>query len=98
MAYQPNAQDALRAYVAAAAHLYGLPLSAVDYPGLANVNAAEWNEFILSDGSGRDLPHSLIAICTYLEDDNLWVVQLWTGASVEVLNTGGEFVVVEEQG
>jgi hypothetical protein len=25
-------------------------------------------------------------------------VQLWTGASVEVLNTGGEFVVVEEQG
>jgi hypothetical protein len=98
MAYQSNAHDALRAYVAAAAHLYGLPLNAVDYPGLANVNATELGEFILLDSSGRDLPHSRIAICYYFEDDNLWVVQLWTGASVEVLNTGGEFVVVEEHG
>jgi hypothetical protein len=95
MAYQPNAQDALRAYVAAAAHLYGVPLSAVDYPGLANIDATEWGEFILSDGSGRELPDGLIAICTYLYDDNLWAVQLWTGEALGVLDTGTEFVVVE---
>jgi hypothetical protein len=96
MAYQPNAQDALRAYVAAAAHLYGVPLSAIDPPALANVDVTEWEEFIISDSSGRDLPHSLIAICTYLYADNLWAVQLWTGEALGVLNTGNEFVVVEE--
>jgi hypothetical protein len=95
MAYHPNAQHALCAYMTVAAHLGDVPLSAIDTLGLANVTPTEWNEFIISYGSGGDPFDSLIAVCTYIKDDAIWGVQLPTGEALGVADTGSGFVVVE---
>jgi hypothetical protein len=96
MAYQPNAQHALCAYMTAAAHLGNVPLSAIDTLGLANVTATEWNEFIISNNSSGDPFDSLIAVCTYIKDDDIWAVQLPTGEALGVVDRGSGFVVAEE--
>ena len=96
MKYCPNATDALCAYYATVVHMHGVPLSAIGLPGLANIDATEWGDFIISDDVGGNTSDNLIAICTYLEDDKLWAVQLRTGKALGVSDTGCGFVVVEE--
>ena len=81
--YQPTEQDAIRAYMVAAAHHYNLPIEALDHSELWRAIQSGKKKGVLSFGiinpndSGLNeqaLPP--VAICTYQFDNTQWKVTL----------------------
>ncbi len=96
MRYFPNQTDALGAYLATVVHLHGVPSNASELPGPGNVYITRWGSFEICAGSRHSVSCSLLALCAYIESDNMWAVQLQFDRALGVRNIDGKFVVVEE--
>jgi hypothetical protein len=89
MRYFPKQTDALGAYLATRVHLHGAPSRISELPGPENVYITRWGSFEICDSH-------LLALCAYIEIDNMWAVQLQSERALGVRNIDGKFVVVEE--
>ncbi len=84
MTHQPNAQDAIGAYMTAAEWLYdGQPLQ----PSVSGVEETEPGAFSIPGES---------AVCTYNEDAQEWVVTFPDDQIVKLRDVDGELAVVTE--
>jgi len=96
MIHQPNAQDAIGAYMMAAEWLYdGQPMQ----PSVYGVEETKPGVFSIPnekerDANGRFLPAR--AVCTYNDDAQEWVVKFPDDQIVKLRDADGELAVVTE--
>ena len=89
MAYQPNAQDAIGAYVLAVAFDQGIEPTAVKQPDIVQAAEQVAGHFNIRskkiDNRGR--PTGDLAVCDYNEADQTWIVILADDVAVSVVVT-----------
>ena len=107
--YHPNARDAMRVYLTAAAQQYTLPLDTMDQPSHLLVqegrqSSRAWEFHIVNPNDrtadGKLLP--AVAVCTYSYGTELWEVDIWEqhlqgGEPLMVRSEDDGFVVVTDE-